>query len=165
MNDEKFMTVMYNSKLKTISVMDEFEKRSDMGDHIYDSLILRNVFKIIIDDNIYSVSLIIAKKSPETECDDEKLTFTQLKREVAGKTYGTGSPVPMIAVRVLSALRNQNPAEYIIFQRPVLFHAQTSFDRTGYGSVQCGHILIRQGTLYGATTSYVITGVKLDQEA
>ena len=52
--------------------------------------------------------------------------------------------------------------EYV-FDTPIQLNAQSSSNRVGYGNIYEWDKLIIEGTLYGATSSYFITGFSIEK--
>lgn len=100
----------------------------------------------------------------------ESVTFTELK-QYAKKTYDLGEERENDRFYALLNLINNTVKkvdkinlpieENIILESTFQFRAQNSYNRTGYGSEYSGGDLVYEGTLYGETTTYIISGIRL----
>lgn len=158
----KDLSVAYCAKLRTVLLMDEFEKRDSLGRVCYERLILENFCSVRTGQKQFRLDLVI-DRSNYTDCDRQgAITFTVLKRKMALKCFekSDACPVyPMIA-QVIEQLQNcDDPSGEITFEDIYTLMAQNSFNRVHYGGFGCGRAR-EQHTLYGETTLYRISGVK-----
>ena len=136
--------------------MDKFEGINN--DKPYDRLIIQHA--LIISDNEYkfqSLDLVI-ERSRSTNFEGD-ITFTQFKK---GETHDL---VEYIKKQVNKEIIEKYKAsgEMFKFEKPYLFRAQNSGNRTGYGWewdwTDRYDPIVYEGTLYGETTNYIISGV------
>jgi len=97
------------------------------------------------------------------------LTMTQLKK-ASGTPLWIGHPNELSKggpteglMHELSNLpcRKEKGEEIAPFSIPVLLGGQTYANQSGYGSEYHGYRLVRQGTLYGETTDFLIIGARI----
>ena len=160
LNQDKYqyrdLKVSVFNDTKSVPLMDKFEGINN--DKPYDRLIIQHA--LIISDNEYkfqSLDLVI-ERSRSTNFEGD-ITFTQFKK---GETHGL---VEYIKRQVNKEIIEKYKAsgEMFKFEKPYLFRAQNSGNRTGYGWewdwTDRYDPIVYEGTLYGETTNYIISGV------
>lgn len=164
---EKLEKCVYKDT-RTISLMDEFERRNEKGEKVYSALVLRDVFGIKYRKKLYFISLTIERKPHEGICVNNSLTFTDLKQLLLDHVFKTDDRGKYKVVdAVLDELKHLDAASFnegtvvCKFPIPVKFNAQNSSNRSGYGNRYCGEELVYEGTLYGETTDYIFTGATI----
>lgn len=185
-NVEEMIAVELTETTKMIPVFDNFVKSEKKLLLIKNHGLLRlkvgvekrNVWNngqaVLQDTDIYKVarlSLIICKSWKRIYVNSSTLTPTKLKKN-AFTWYDNKN----IDFEFLPLWKEVNEAPFdelkkqlkdkrivenkiVMFNTPVLMGAQTSKNREGYGNIYCGEELVRQGTEYGETTSFLIVGV------
>ena len=187
-NVEEMIAVELTETTKTIPVFDNFVKSEKRFLRVKDSGRLylkigtkegwiiddsdRWVFKEIDDYRCARLSLIICKSWKRLYVHSSSLTPTKLKK----KGCVDYTDEENIDFEFLPLWKEVNEAPFdelkkqlkhkrivenkiVMFNTPVLMGAQTSKNREGYGNIYCGEELVRQGTEYGETTSFLIVGV------
>lgn len=151
----------YSAKLRSIDLMDSFERRNEQQEPLYNKLLLQDIFTILIDDISYKADILIARKPFEMPWYNMGITFTALRKQGSSRTFmltDTDSIEPVS--QTLAALRLNKQIRDITLN-PVILKAQNSMNRTGYGSSFHGRQLSRPGTLYGETTPYLMQNIYL----
>ena len=137
----------------TIKLMDAFEALTIQGFRLYKTMILNPGYSYY--DLGYFISLIIERYDYAYEYQCE-FTMSQIKRKQAKRLFDC------IKKDFASKdIGDDDIGSLIYLEEPIMLRAQTSNNRTGYGSIYNGENLIHEGTLYGETTSYIIKGVRL----
>ena len=137
----------------TIKLMDEFETLTDRGFRLYKTMILNPGYSYY--DLGYYVVLIVERYDYAYEYQWE-FTMTQLKRKQAKRLFDC-----IKREFADKDIGEDDIGNMIYLEEPIMLRAQTSGNRTGYGSIYNGEKLIHEGTLYGETTSYIIKGVRI----
>ena len=65
---EDCLTVQYRSKLRSIDLMDSFERCNEQQEPLYNKLLLQDVFTVLIDEISYQADILIARKPYEMPC-------------------------------------------------------------------------------------------------
>jgi hypothetical protein len=100
---------------------------------------------------------------PETiEPDIGKMQFSNIpKMEMPGYHFLCYIKEPLVKqMKIIMDAEEGVEVEYT-FGTPIQLNAQNSKNRTGYGNEYDGGFLVYEGTLYGETSLYVITGFAL----
>ena len=150
---------------QTISLMDKFESRNEDHQKIYDTLELIDLFLVNYRNHYYKVSLSVQRKPRDLKCIESSLTFTDLKKELLDKWfYLKDKDSFKIVHEVYEGLKkvwnSKDKTVSYPLPTPVMFNAQNSGNRCGYGNIYYGEDLICEGTLYGETTDYMFVEVK-----
>lgn len=137
---------------KTVSLMDQFESLTEEGFQKY----VR-----IIDTGVYTYS-----KDKGFQFIIERLNGREYSGDISMTDYKNFRNANLYAKAKNQIKRYLNSNEVnpegnieIMFDKPYRLRAQNSNNRSGYGSIYDGSDLIRQGTLYGETTSYAVVGI------
>lgn len=138
----------------TVYEMDKFESLTEEGFRKYKRMLIGPYTIRSVDSEGYSTSqsfYLIVERLNRRETTGN-ITATELKQ---GYTNG-----------LFNYIRGQletheSEDDIIIFDMPYWFRAQNSKNRQGYGSEYNGYDLVWQGTLYGETTNYCISGIEL----
>lgn len=134
--------------IQSVPLMDQFEKRDEQGNRVYDRIVVRRGFYFWNGDLTATGDYVIERlRSGESATGN--ITFTEFKQ---GKTSALTSYTEKQVLAHLDELRDGG-SHLLKFDVPYLFRAQTSYNRL-YGGW-------KNGTLYGETTRYGIVGVKL----
>lgn len=164
-NSENSLTHLLEPNTKTIPIMDAFRNTDGLK-----FLVLQNVFcfpreqhnSVILSH--WKVSLIITRSNLDLAYANTNLTLSALKSRShtyimpnASKTLNSNSDFyPLIQeLDRISSLENKETG-IIPFNTPCYIGAQSSKNRTGYGS---GYY--SEGTLYGEVDTYFIIGVQI----
>lgn len=160
----------------TVVVMDRFEGNREP--HIkYKVLLLKHAILLELDHQKYSVNLYICRDTPEDYPTTElkyipKITFTDLKKESKKKIVLHGTNPDQVSVydvlypilktiKHFSIQHKINVDTEFSIQSPLVFRAQNSDDRTGYGDEWRFGECLSVGTEYGQTTRYYVTKIKI----
>ncbi len=146
-------TVNFNSKTRTLSLMDKFEERDETGKPIYNKLILGHVFSLIVHGIPYDISLMVERLPHQETFNSEGVTLTACKKELCGKTFEQDKEMPLIPKAICQVLEKGENR----LSEPLLLKAQTTLDRTRSGGIHNNH--------YGVTTSYLIVGVSATKQS
>lgn len=173
-----------NKKTSTVKLLDEFDKSSE------EELILENILylKGYREKKWYDLSLYISRANiiKNQEYTSSHITMSNFKEvtdsyiyldEIVDMNSLTYSTVPKMSLPMyhfffdkkevfLNTMHTmeQNDKKFsgkILFNPAVVLNAQNSKNRSGYGNEYYRDELIYEGTLYGETTEYVITGFDL----
>lgn len=151
---------------KTIVIMDKFEKKGIHGEREYSSLLINDVFYIKYNRKLYSISLLLKRKERDVECISSTLTFTDLKKNLLEHVFTINDRnlykilnEAFVGIKVLPITPEDKSFIYYL-PKPVVFNAQNSSNRSGYGNRCCGEELTYEGTLYGETTEYMFTEIR-----
>lgn len=162
---ENILSFEYRKDIKTITLMDQFEVRDENQNHRYTALVLKNIFQVLFRGKMYQVDLMIKRKPYEMAWYGCGITFTFLKKMIAYKTFSSDcSENPKLiscVIRALSSCDTVTDNEELLLDEPLIFLAQNSGNRTGYGSSYHAGRLAYAGTKFGETTPYIITRVRL----
>lgn len=133
----------------TVKLMDDFESLNEDDFQKYDVLMLTVGY--YYPSLGVKADLLIERCT--TGCQEIKgtITMSELKKREAYSLF------QYIKEEALEQLGPDFADGYICFKKPYMLRAQNSLNRTGYGSIYNGYDLVRQGTLYGETTKYLIT--------
>ncbi len=162
----------------SVATMDIFEgKRSP---HIrYKTMLIKRALRLKLNSNTYIVSLLITRERPETwphgrvEC-LANTTFTELRewskppiilQDVDPDQYAQHSMMHPI-LKTIKQHSRQHSIDVgigIPLAEPLVFNAQTSDNRTGYGDEWRFGECISVGTNYGETTQYYISKLSIDR--
>ena len=155
------LIVQYDTKIHSIDLMDSFERCNEQQEHLYNKLFLQDFFAVLIDRVIYQVDIFITRKPYEMPWCNMGITFTKLRKQVAGRTF-TLTDIDVIdpVFQMLAILRENKHLRDIVID-PLILKAQSSWNRIGYGSSYHGKQLSRPGTLYGETTPYLIQNLQV----
>lgn len=160
---EDCLTVQYRSKLRSIDLMDSFERCNGQQEPLYNKLLLQDVFTVLIDEISYQADILIARKPYEMPWCNIGITFTTLRKQIAYHTFTlTDTDLIDPVLQTLNVLRQDKRLRDIPID-PVILKAQNSRNRSGYGSSFRGRQLSRPGTLYGETTPYLIQRICLHE--
>lgn len=149
---------------KTIALLDEFEEIDDARNKIYDTLYIPNMFFIMYDHCMYSIGMYLQRKLKNVTLIDSTLTFTKLKKKMLEKLFfETERHNNVIINEVFNGINKTNIEEtdefYHYFECPILFKAQNSLNKSGYGNRFYNGEMVYEGTLYGETSEYMFIGV------
>lgn len=175
--DEVFDAELYDKgSIKVLDAFFESKKR-----YLYDT----SGIGIFTDEKIYNVCFVLSNQIPiGKQIIPTNITLTELKKLYS---YGFLNPedvldyrkrlspsnrcaVPKLSVPVLDFLEmfydsykeNFNDSveedELILFDNPISINAQSSKNRSGYGSMYSRNILVHEGTKYGETSQLPIIG-------
>ena len=148
--------VRIGSNTKTIKIVDEFEGLD--GGKPYERIIIDNAMIKRKDNNEYMWIHLIVQRFTFAE-HAGKITFTEFKKENK----------PEFRKYIMDQIEKSNVYDIgeILFDKPYLLRAQNSNNRTGYGWEWdwSNHYIpsITEGTFYGETTNYSITGCFLGE--
>lgn len=143
----------YKATLKTTALMDQFEQRDAHGGPVYQSLLLKDCFFVQRLER-YAVSLRIERWDWREPFLNDFMTFTKLKRTVAGRCFTAGQQdAPAVVQQIFMREWAEQP---LIFSCGVLLHAQHSANRSGFGSSACAG-----QKRYGEAVPYLITSAFL----
>ncbi|MBR5232141.1 MAG: hypothetical protein IKW00_07840 [Clostridia bacterium] len=152
-----------SKNMPTISLMDEFEMTTN-GQYCYDTLKLERAFTLMVENYILKVALYIKRRPVGTKVIRDGLTFTKFKNKIVGKDFGRASASMYAVTKTVYDgalyLLTKDDEDTAFFETPILFEAQNSGNRSGYGNQYCGHELISEGTKYGETTEYMCIGAE-----
>lgn len=157
------LTVRYNAKLRSIDLMDSFERCNEQQKPLYNKLLLQDVFTILIDGIFYQADILIARKPYEIPWCNMGITFTTLRKQVASHTFTLADLDAIDPVSQALEILRLDKQIHDIMLNPVILKAQNSRNRAGYGSSFHGRQLSRPGTLYGETTLYLIQKIHLHE--
>lgn len=156
-SDKKILSqliVDFSPSMKSVEVMDEFDEYSNK---LYSQLVIKKCF-LYSGNPVIWIDIIIERNKYGTEgyerLEGDGNTFTELKQKEA---YSILSEVYKIT--------SSQAQEYIFnteifyFKKPVLFKAQKSDNRKGFGKIANWK---GDGILYGDTTAYKIIGVYIN---
>lgn len=148
---------VYQPTLKTTALMDQFEQRDAQGEPVFRSLLLTDCFFVRRAER-YTVSLRIERWDWRAPFLNDFMTFTKLKRAVAGRcfTEGRQQDAPAVVQQIFLCEWTKPP---LIFSSGVLLHAQHSANRSGFGRSVCAG-----QKRYGEATPYLITGATLRKD-
>lgn len=145
----------YSVRLKTTLLMDCFEQLDDSGQPLYQTLLLTDCFFVCRQGACYGVSLWIERWDWRGRFQNDFMTFSRLKQNIAGRCFALcGRESPAVLQQIF--LQEDWAAGHICFSRAVLLHAQCSANRAGFGSRACSDT-----RRYGETAQYLITGAVL----
>jgi len=150
------LTIPYNTKLRSIDLMDSLERCNQAGEKEFNCILLTDCFWIKKDFE-YAVSLIIEKWDWREPFINDFMTFSRFKKNVAAKHFdNSNDKVPAVVSQVLDV---PSVDVKFPFSRVVLLHAQNSGNRVGFGSNS-----FCQGMRYGETSTYMFTGAILTRK-
>lgn len=164
MHNKILRTKIYKGT-STVKLLDEFESFNENGEKSYDILELKDLICIKYRKNLYWVSILIQRLPSGTEYIDSRLTFTDIKKGILDHLFDlNGKNINALIHEIFEGIKfvwNHIEEDHSYrFPIPVLFHAQNSKNRSGYGNRYCGEELVYEGTPYGETTGYCIVGAK-----
>ena len=163
----------FTKQIRSLATMDEFGERDENYKYVYDKLLLTKVFRINYDERNYWVNLSLERKAEGMKVTEESITFTELKSYAKSTYYmeymdskretkGFYALINLINETLIETMQGELPTEENISLRlPFRFRAQNSSNRMGYGSIYSHGNQVYQGTLYGATTEYIISSICL----
>lgn len=151
----------------SLTLMDEFESRNADGIKKYDTLLLVNLFSIFYRKHCYQVSFFIQRMPRETKHIPNSLTFTGMKKSMAGLFYDIKDRKKSIVINEvfngIYKIKYPNDQKVDIdyfFELPVKFNAQNSSNRRDYRKEYYNGSLLFEGNSYGETTDYMFVGAK-----
>ncbi|MET0017792.1 hypothetical protein [Oscillibacter sp.] len=157
------LIVRYSAKLRSIDLMDSFERCNEQQEPLYNKLLLQDIFTILIDGTFYRADILITRKPYEMPWCNIGITFTTLRKQVAYHTFTLDDMDEIDPVSQTLAMLRLDKQIREITLNPVILKAQNSRNRNGYGSSFHGRQLSRPGTLYGETTPYLIQKIYLHE--
>jgi len=133
------MVCEFKKDMRIMDIIDSFENGDAIHGSFFDTLLLRNVYKLKKGDYIYKVGLLIQDlnyKELEKECD---LSFTSLKKEYGGKYWLKDSDYDPLThgiyeglMTVVEMMQTPDIADFVYdhyFELPIKLTAQSSMDR------------------------------------
>lgn len=153
----------------TVKVMDEYDGIGEKYKVVYDRLVIynENLLGRTKNDSVFNYALIIERGNSKGTVGS--ITMTNLKSSYLNPfvyvTKEEGSKVVLLKEHVNNEITEDVYGEYVDTGRPYFFsepyhlRAQNSRNRSGYGNIYYGDVLIHEGTKYGETSSYLIVGV------
>lgn len=161
-----------HSNTKTVPIIDRF-----YNSRIYNYLILPRFYYPRLYETSCSLDLVIRKIDRKIKYKTSAITISYLKQEYRKyirdgdflTRYEGEKGYPLIKAildipqeDITRDITDPKTNRAIPFKTPIKFNAQTSQNRTGYGSEYNNGELVYQGTLYGETTQFAIIGVILN---
>lgn len=157
MNDQCF-SIIHSPKQRSVDLMDQFEQRNEAMEPVYTSMLLKSVCAVLLKEKRYQIDFIIKRKPYEMPWGGTGITFTKLRKEIAGHTFTLNTSDAIEPIDQMLKQLNQNSNLREIRLEPVILKAQTSWNRSGYGPGSRG------GHLYGETSPYVIEVLLLREQ-
>jgi hypothetical protein len=156
--------VQYSAKLRSIELVDSFERCNAEHEPLFNKLLMQNVFTVLLDGISYQADMLVVRKPYEMPWCNMGITSTTLRKQVASRTYTLFNMDAIDPVsQTLTILRVDKQLRDFTLKPVILIKAQNSRNRTGYGSSFRGRQLSRPGTLYGEITPYLIQQIHLHQ--
>lgn len=154
---------------RTLKLMDEFEGIGEDNKIIYDRLVIynQNLLGHLGEHKVFNYALIVERgKSQEAV---GSITMTDFKSSYLNPfiyvTKSEDAKITILKEHIENEVTESVYNEYVdsgnayIFSAPYKLKAQNSRNRSGYGNIYNGDILVYEGTKYGETSSYLIVGV------
>ena len=135
----------------TVKIMDNFERLTELGFRRYARLIIELGYETVCVKHI--LSLVVEHEEKYTKADIE-ITMTELKNRKCLRLFRAIKE----QIEEIKEYEKIEVGKVYVLENPIILNAQNSRNRSGYGNRYNGYELIRQGTLYGETTEYLITG-------
>ena len=146
----------------TIRAIDNYLASKELYFYINDK------FKINYRNKIYNINFVISNKIEA----DKKIIPTNITMTDFIKIYGNTNraAVPKLSLPVFDFLgiffkhfkthinKQPDPKKIIFFDNPISINAQSSNNRTGYGSEYYYGTLVYEGTKYGETDQFPLVG-------
>jgi hypothetical protein len=152
------LAVNFSSQIRSVDLMDKFD--GVFSDEMYFQLVLK-YYHFVSLNKTFLYHIVIERAKPIDKFEGLGITFTELKRKKASD----------LEIAVSELIKQENVDDYVnrqkvfYFKKPILFRAQNSFNRSGYGQIWDWSIdkenPMSEGTQYGETTNYKIVGVYL----
>lgn len=154
---------------RTLKLMDEFDGIDEENKIIYDRLVIynENLLGHIGKNKVFNYALIIERGKSQKVVGS--ITMTDLKsgylKPYVSITKSEGSKNVLLKEHIENEVTESVYNEYVdsgtpyLFSVPYKLKAQNSRNRSGYGNIYNGDILVYEGTKYGETSSYLIIGV------
>lgn len=154
---------------RSIKLMDEFDGIGEKNNVVYDRLVIynENLLAYTNSNKVFNYALIIERgKNEETV---GSITMTSLKNGYLNPnvyvTKEKESKVVLLKEHVGNEITEDVYDEYVdsgkpyFFSKPYQLRAQNSNNKSGYGNIYYGDVLIHEGTKYGETSRYIIVGI------
>lgn len=154
---------------RTLNLMDEFDGIGEKNKIIYDRLVIynENLLGYISEHKAFNYALIIERGKSENSVGN--ITMTDFKGGYLNPfIYIPKSEDPKkitlkeyIENEVTESIYNKyaDSGNAYLFSVPYRLKAQNSRNRSGYGNIYNGDLLVYEGTKYGETSNYLIVGV------
>ena len=139
MKKEKFLKVENFDRVQSTVVFEEFFEENEVGGYKYDSILIIDGYSVKFNNQIVWVHPIISTKNIETVTYEQGITATEFKKHIFA--YQFNNPVDRFNVieetfKAISKNSNNfkiNPfCQYIEFENPILFRAQSKWLRENY---------------------------------
>ena len=166
----------YIKKIKSSQIIDEFLFGSDDGKK-YDTMRFDDFFYLRDDKELYLGSFLIQRKKYNDMNYHGDYTFTKLKKDYLKDTlfvaqlkhYKEPLSIDIINgyLEIKSQFKKKGDRFASIFETPNFFRAQSSEDRTGYGTIwdwSGGVGIIEESRQYGDASEFVIIGIVLEKK-
>ena len=152
------LAVNFSSQIRSVDLMDKFD--GAFSDEMYFQLVIK-YYQFLYLNNTLMYHIVIERAKLYEKFEGLGITFTELKRKEAYDLEFAVSE--QIKQELIDDYVNKQKVFY--FKKPILFRAQNSFNRRGYGQIWDWSIdkenPMSEGTQYGETTNYKIVGVYL----
>lgn len=148
MKEERIFLCRCTRQMHTVALMDTWERRLPTGEKQYEILRLMNCLTLYTAHGVYAVDVIVRRWDGRTEFCNDRMTFSRLKRQVAGR--GFHAPYTQAPALVRQAAQACTGPGRRPLPCAVLLHAQHSGNRVG-------HQTALRGTRYGETSIYMCT--------
>lgn len=154
---------------RTLRLMDEFEGIGEKNKIIYDRLVIynENLLGSLGEHKVFNYALVV-ERGMSQECVGS-ITMTDFKNSYLNPfvyvTKSDNSERILLKEHIENEVTESVYNEYVdsgnayFFSKPYKLKAQNSRNRSGYGNIYNGDILIYEGTKYGETSGYLIVGV------
>lgn len=152
LNREDTLAKKVSSKTKSLEIMDIFEDRVNYD---YKRIIFENVLTVFDKSDKKCRFNIIVERTPNNPHDVYgNITFTEFKN----------NKLDYLLSHIANEINNMDKNEIergkvLLLSKPFEFRAQSSGNRTGYGSEYRNGECVYHGTLYGETCSYYINSI------
>ena len=146
LKEDNTYTIQLKKNTKTIELLDEYM------DSRKKYMLIRKQF--YLKQNKMAVSLIISSCLKDIPAERTQPTFTELKQSIG---YYVTNKCKERLIPLFDELEKIDESQKLVegkivpFDKPYSIGGQTSLDRIGYGSTNCG-------TLYGEVTDFMIIG-------
>ena len=154
---------------RTLKLMDEFDGIGEGNKIIYDRLVIynENLLGSLGEHKVFNYALIVERgKCPNAV---GSITMTDFKSSYLNPfiyvSKSEDSKTILLKEHIENEVTESVYNEYVdsgkayLFSVPYRLKAQNSINRSGYGNIYKGDVLVYEGTKYGETSSYLIVGV------